>query len=801
MSILFKKTLGLLGLGLTTTLVSSSVVSCGTSLKYLMDRAVSTDVFKSIYTSNVTSWNTAYSMQAEDARIWANSFDTFLSTDQYGRIYGSLVESEYGEEQNTSDSNYSYVGDMKNEGQQWTYKTRPMTWVNYQGKIVDQDGKVSSDQTKTGEGKASVIDGVRQAAWFALNPKNGSDVASLWTSFIKGASDIQKNISKAQAEFEKSEKTPEDTAKLNAAIKEEKEKIWSNNSDEFGITVSETTPELLTFDLTKKAPYFESLLTYSVFSPIFTADKGDIKDFTQAMYNASYYPTQANPNGKIILQKNEHYVLKDSTKINTLEFNYVDDASATKERILFESGSTTGFELKSDDLKGWKNYIGQGKEAYENPNFEGAYPIVSPDASGSFLLVYNFYNSEIDDNSLKPDDRDRALDASKLLQSIDARTFLSTALDRTDFVRYFSKTIDEVGQPSQMLRNTYTGYGVASNGAKDYTQYVSDSYDEIIKSNGGSVTSSDADWSLKDGKDPYFNKSKDLTNKNNDELIKNINEYITLNNIKKRKVKGKSEEKVILKLILSPSNNNSLNPYLNMMFKKFNEIKNNPIFVQTKVLSSTDEYRTNGSRGATDLFVSGWSPDYKDPSSFLETMTLWGPYGAYNGTSRLFKSKVSAVETNEVEGSDYNITTDRLYAKSLDNPSDENSATKDVLKAYETYSNDFQKTDLEVAESNQRFSEFAETETQLLYKDFLTLTLYTKAMPTVWTVNYLTPYTKSYEAFGTGQYKYYNVTINSKILGREQWKAAYKAYQDWKTIIAEDWYRNRHGAHWKEQTD
>ncbi|WP_339030404.1 ABC transporter substrate-binding protein [Spiroplasma endosymbiont of Cantharis nigra] len=800
MSILFKKTLGLLGLGLTTTLVSSSVVSCATSLKYLMDRTVSTDVFKSIYTSNVTSWNTAYSMQAEDSRIWANSFDTFLSTDQYGRIYGSLVESEYGEEQNQSDAHYSYVGDMKKEGQQWTYKTRPMTWVNYQGKIVDENGKVSSDQTKTGEGKASVIEGVRQAAWFALNPKNGSDVASLWTSFIKGAAEIQKGITNAQREYDNSKKTPEDTAKLNAAIKVERDKIWSNDPEKFGITLSIDNEELLTFDLTKKAPYFESLLTYSVFSPIFTAEKGDVKDFKEAMYNASYYPTQANPNGKIILQKNEHYVLKESTNIKTLEYNYVDDASATKERILFESGSTTGFELKSDDLKGWNNYIGQGKESYENPKFEGAYPVSSPDASGSFLLVYNYYNSEIDDNSLKPEEREKALDASKLLQSIDARTFISTALDRTDFVRFFSKTIDEVGEPSQMLRNTYTGYGVASNGAKDYTQYVSDSYDELISENGATVTSTDADWSLKDGKDSYFNKSEELAGKTNEELIKNINEYITLNNIKKRKVKGKSEDKVILKLILSPSNNNSLNPYLNMMFKKFNEIKNNPIFVQTKVLSSTDEYRTNGSRGATDLFISGWSPDYKDPSSFLETMTLWGPYGAYTGTSRLFKSKAAASEDNANDDSEYNITTEKLYARSLEKPNEENSATKALLKSYETYSNSFESTDLNVAETEQRFKEFAETETQLLYKDFLTLTLYTKGMPTVWTVNHLAPYTKSYEAFGTGQFKYYNAKINSKLLSKEDWQAAYQQYLNDKIAIADNWTLKRQGAHWKEQS-
>ncbi|QHX36855.1 ABC transporter substrate-binding protein [Spiroplasma sp. BIUS-1] len=748
MSVWYKKTLGLLGLGLATTLVSSSVVSCGVaSFDAILNRVVNDKVYKANYTMNVSSWNTAHSMQAEDSRIWANTFDTFLSTDQYGRIYGSLAVSEYGQDMNKLKEGYSYVGNHSNDFKTWTYAVRPMNWVDTNGKVV------------IGNKPDIVYDGVIEAAIYALNPNNNSDVSELWVSFIDGAEHVQELFSEGK----------------------DQEAINFIKSDRFGIQKGEKWEEYDTvkFNLTKSASYFESLLTYSVFSPIQDSKKGVLNDYTKALYNGAYYVQQAPQNGKIILKKNEEYALKDSTKIETLEYNYLDGASAAKERTLFESGSTSFFELKSDDLKGWNRYIGKGEESYENPNFGSAYQMESPDKAGSFMLVYNYFNANITNGALPKDEQERALSASKLLQSKAARAYISTTIDRTEMVRYFSKTIDEPGKPSQMLRNTYTGVGVSAHEGKDYTEYVADKYNEKVNSNQN--TQKD-DNPLADGKDPYKGKSHELTGETQEQLRQDTLNFIKENNIKTQKVKGYKGDRVVLKLILSPSNNTSMNPYINMMMKAFNSVEGNPIYVETKTMSSTDEYRTEGSKGATDLFLSGWSPDYKDPSSFLETITLTGPYRGYNGTSRLFKK-----DTN----GNYVLANEKVKT----------GETDDLLKAMVDYSDGYKEADKNKNEPDERYKAFAEQEFNYFYENFLALPLYTKAMPKVWQVSHLTPYTKSVEAFGTAQFKLYNVLIDSQLRSKEAYDKALKEFNENKALVKVDWTKNRQGAHWKVQTD
>ncbi|AUB31870.1 ABC transporter substrate-binding protein [Spiroplasma floricola] len=759
MSIWYKKTLGLLGLGLATTMVSSSVVSCGVaSFDIILNKVVSTDKYYINYTLNVSSWNTAHSMQGEDSRIWSNSYDTFLSTDQYGRIFGSLAISEFGEESSGTNGKALTVGKSENDSKKWTYALRQMNWVDNSGNIVYED--------------ADVVSGVKNAAKYALNPKNNSDVSELWVSFIKGAQEVQKLYGDGK------------TKEAEALIE---------NPNEFGIYSGQDWQghKTIVFELTKSASYFESLLTYSVFSPIPDTYKTEVNNYKNALFNGAYYAAKADPNSEIVLKKNKHYALKDSANIEELHFNYLDGGSAAKERTLFESGSSSWFELKSDDLKGWNKYIGKGEEKYERPNFGSAYETESPDKAGSFLVFYNYYNSNIDNGLLSQSERENALTGSKLLQSSAARAYISTTLDRSEMARYFSKTIDEPNQNSKMLRNTYTGVGVAADeNVVDYTKYIAAQYESNIKK--VSTPSSNDLTALDDGKDPFKNNSEKLVGKTQEQLRDETVKFIKDNNLKTQKVKGYDGQRVILKLILSPSNNTSMNPYINLMMKKFNSISDNPLYIETKTLSSTDEYKTEGSKGATDLFMSGWSPDYKDPSSFLETITLTGPYRGYNGTSRLFELKnKSAEQKNSVIGNNYKLKNENLYT----------TETKGLLKAFEDYSEGYKEVDTTKNVATERYEGFAKLEYNFFYKNFLALPLYTKAMPKVWTVSHLTPYKKSYEAFGTSQYKLYNVTMDAKLRSREEYLELLKKYKEEKAIISSDWSKGRIGAHWAKQTD
>ncbi|AKX33911.1 oligopeptide ABC transporter substrate-binding protein [Spiroplasma litorale] len=748
-----KKTLSFFSIAAISTIISSSVVSCGMSLDYLMNREIDPEVYRDTYNYNISSWNTAHTMQATDAIVLSNTFETILSTDQYGRIYGALAESEYGAENATKkDAIYNYVGIHNDDFSEWEYKFRKENyWTSWDGKKVRE--VLPSD--------------ILKAAKYALIPSNASDVSSLYTSFIIGADEIFSEIKKL---IDTNENVTQN--EINAVFDR------YVNEGKFGIIVDDKKGTVK-FKLKQKAPFFESLLTYSVFSPIFDETKSDIKNFTDTAYNGAYLPKQINANGKMILEANPNYVLHDGVNIKRIEFDYLDGASSSRNRTLFESGSISGFNLNADDLKGWTDYVG---DKYENPKFEGVYSTKSVEMAGTFVLFFNYFNRNLSDASRGEKEQKRALNATKLLQSFDVRAFLSTNLDRSRMVRYFSKTIDEENKPSKMIRNVYTGLSVAQDPNqenKDYTEFVSDYFN--------SKTSNKEKDALKDGNDPLLNKSKDLEiQKDKDELLNSINEYIKTNNI----TSSRSDGKIELSFALSPTTSNSLNPYVNFMVKAFNNIENNPIYIKTWTPTSTDDYRGVGQEGRTDLFISGWSPDYKDPSTYLETLLLDGAYRGYTGVGRLFaENKANDNKYEKIPNTDYYINKAVKTTDSFD-------ILKKMLEFREQNDANNQEVDI-----TKRYEGYAKQEYEYFYKNFFMLTLYTKAMPINYTVNYIQPFSRSYESFGTGQYKFYKAYQNKKLLNRSQIEEFMKKYNSALEEVNKDWNSCRYGPEWKNSNE
>ncbi|AKU79488.1 ABC transporter substrate-binding protein [Spiroplasma turonicum] len=752
MSRVFKKVLSFFSLSAISSIVASSTISCGISLDYLMNREIDETVYKDTYSYNVSSWNTAHTMQSSDSIFLANTFETLLSSDQYGRLYGALVESEYGANNHDNKNNiYNYVGVHNDDYTKWTYKFREnLNWVSADGEV----------------GRKILPSDILKAAKYALIPGNASDVSSLYTSFIVGAEDIFDKIGELETNSNTTQSDIDEV--FNDAIENKK----------FGI-IPDDNNNTVTFELIQKAPFFESLLTYSVFSPIYDETKSDIKNYKDTYFSGAYLPKQVNPNGKVILEKNENYVLKDDVHIKRLEFDYLEGASSSRTRTLFESGSTNGFILSADDLKGWTDYVGDN---YENPIFEGTYSTKSVELAGTFVLFYNYYNRNLNDASKGVEEQKRALNATKLLQSRDVRAFLSTSLDRSKMVRYYSKTIDEVGKPSKMIRNVYTGLGVSqdpTNDNKDYTKFVSDVYDERTNT----IKESEDNYSLKDGNDPLLDNSKKLIKKDRSELINSINKFISENNIASNRDDGKIE----LTLTLSPVTSNSMNPYINFMIKGFNSIENNPIFIKTTTPTSTDDYRGIGQEGRTDLFMSGWSPDYKDPSTYLDTLLINGAYKGYIGTTRIFdKTKSNDSNYEQLNGSEYYINKKIITTES-----------NSMFEEYKNFETQNSENNQEVV-ITKRLEGFAKQEYDYFYKNFFMLPLYTKAMPIQYIVNYIQPYSRSYESFGTAQFKFYKAYQNKKLLNKEQIKEFMEKYNQALNKVNKDWNSCRYGAEWND---
>ncbi|AHI53116.1 ABC transporter substrate-binding protein [Spiroplasma culicicola] len=725
-----KKLLSSLALASMVSMTAANVVACGFTLDRIIEREQRTNVLNNTFAYSVTSWNTAYTMQAEDQKVLANVFATPLARDEYQRTYGDIFESN-------EDLSSDLVG-QTNDSITWNYTIRKnAVWTN-------PENTAEKENIKFGD--------FWNAAEFVLKSSiTGSQTSSLWKSFIVGAEEI--------ASFY--DQKDENGNNLNGhySLEEAIEKIRETNSNfVFGLSsgsqnARDMNSDKVTFTLIKPAPYFESLLCYSVFSPIHeTARKNHVPNFKDTWYSGAYIPTKVNGISMMTLEKNENYHFKEKATIDKINYKFLSKAGAGAARTLFESGDTTGFTVSSADAAGWKRYIG---DDLDNPAFNQMYDVPSLDATSTFVMYFNSYNSRMDE----PGADSKYQSASKLLQSKAARQFIATNLDRSQFVKYYSEKFDGGSETSKMIRNLFTAPGMAAVGTKEYYDYAEEALLDLAKTNQGTLT--EDDLNLADGNEMLLGKSEWYTGDTNETLIKEIQDFIKENNLKT------TGGKVQLEYLTNPEHNSTLNPAIGRMFTKFNSIANNPIQIVVTEATSESDYNALKTAGKFDLFNGGWGPDFADPSTFLATTTIGGDLDSYTGT---MKSIVSNGTSNEI--------IDKL----------ETSESAEFVEAYQNYTDNFKETDVNVtSDMNQRLTEFAQEEVKFLYEDFLMIPFYTRAAPKNYQVSHVMPYTASYDnMYGVSAYKEFTKKISKTLPTAEQLKEATEYWQNYLKFIEED---------------
>lgn len=261
---------------LSIALCALLMTACLTGAGVAEEKALNT-----LYSSEISTLNYLTTSTTKDFAISANVIDTLVEYDRYGSIQPSLAEK----------------WEMSEDGLTWTFHLRrDAVWVNAKGEV--QANVTANDFVS--------------AAKYLLDDKNASSTAGLFYGVIAGAEDYYKSTVPA-AEGEAA-KTPVDF-----------ETVGVKTLDEY----------TLQYTLAYPCAYFESMMTYVCFMPVygpFLEEKGDrfgvADDENSILYCGAYVLSEFKPQEVRVLSKNPAYWDKDNVKIDTIRSTFNKEASS-----------------------------------------------------------------------------------------------------------------------------------------------------------------------------------------------------------------------------------------------------------------------------------------------------------------------------------------------------------------------------------------------------------------------------------------------------------------------------------------
>lgn len=274
---------------------------------------------------------------------------------------------------------------------------------------------------------------LRDAKWSNGEPVTAQDFVFAWNETVKSP------------EAEYSYLFTQD----GACIKNADEIVYDQKDAD--LAVKAVDDKTLEVQLSKKCPYFLSLMTFPVFYPInqeFFEEQGDQYALTPDALLACgpYVLTEWTKGQSLKLDKNQDYWDADNVAIDGMDVNIVPEVSTSA--LDFENGNTDWTKLNSTLVDKYKD-----NEAYKS-------------VLGSFLwyLQYNFENGDLQNENLRKA-LTYAVDKENLTQnvlkdgSIPAEGFVTVKLangpDGKDYRETAEGYFTETGEDSEKLAQEY----------------------------------------------------------------------------------------------------------------------------------------------------------------------------------------------------------------------------------------------------------------------------------------------------------------------------------------------------------
>ena len=549
------------------------------------------DTYKSYYTSEVTDekFNYLTANSQWNSRMYTNMVDGLVENDQYGSIVGALAVGYKVETNGSGDQVYTF---QLKEGVQWVDNTTGDPYAE----VVAAD----------------FVTGIE----YVLNPVNASQPVNIVGAFIKGAEKYYDALATA------------DTA---------------DDLPFSSVGVEAVSKYQVAYTLVEPAPYFLTALTYSPFLPAnadYIASVGTAFGVTEdyILVNGAYRITSHVFENSFNFEKNNYYHDYDHVYVDYVELKYLPNAATPSTlREWYEADLIDGFTVSTDDETGWETYVegaaGTG-DVYNpaNPQTNGVLVVGDVVYEGAWNFDRDTYEYGTD------------LSGTQLVPKTEAqKAATKAAILNTNFRLGFTYGMDFIArlqaQPVPYLRvmRAWTNRELTAYNGLDYADYVDAVFNREQGTTGVSLTGAlqegDAVFDI-DRAVQYFQTAKT-------ELLAAglapSDFPITIDYYASRNVTTQAYEEAQLDPILDrvgPSG--SVDQIVDVRFN----------------VAATDALRSewNWETYNYDLsFGGGWGPDYADPRTYLQTLTIGGDFADNFGLGEGADPAATAVKAQIAE--------------------------------------------------------------------------------------------------------------------------------------------------------
>ena len=526
------------------------------------------DSFSMPYASDPVTWDGLATSRAADNDAIINTYDGLMEYDVEGTLQPALAESY-----EVSDDGLTYTFHLRKD----------VKWTDSQGREVDT---VKADD-------------------FVAGMQHMCDAQGGLEYLVQG---VIKNVS----QYISGEVT---------------------DFDEVGVkAVDDYTVE---YTLEEPCSYFMTMLGYTIFMPMSrsyyqsqggkfgaeydssAADYQYGKDSNSIAYCGPYLVTNATAKNTIVFKLSDSYWNKDNVNIKTLTWLYNDQSDVTK--------------MYTDAKAGTVDYVNLNTSTMETAKSEGLYDqyaVVSDTDATSFMAFYNINRTATananDGTTAKSTKSDEEIQrTNKALQNVHFRRAISFAADRGAY------NAQQVGEDLKYtsLRNTFTpGYFVSL--SKDTTIQINGTdttfpagtyYGEIVQkqidADGVKIKVWDAENKTSDGFDGWYN-PENAVEELNTAIEELAEEGITIDESNPIQIEYPYPSAVEVYTNKANSYKKSVEAALGGKV-----VINLVDAVDLDGWYYAGYYANYGYEQNYDVYdVSGWSPDFGDPCSYLDTM-------------------------------------------------------------------------------------------------------------------------------------------------------------------------------------
>lgn len=526
------------------------------------------DSFSRPYVSDPVTWDGLATSRAADTDAIINTYDGLMEYDVEGTLQPALAESY-----EVSDDGLTYTFHLRKD----------VKWTDSQGREVDT---VKADD-------------------FVAGMQHMCDAQGGLEYLVQG---VIKNVS----QYISGEVT---------------------DFDEVGVkAVDDYTVE---YTLEEPCSYFMTMLGYTIFMPMSrsyyqsqggkfgaeydssAADYQYGKDSNSIAYCGPYLVTNATAKNTIVFKLSDSYWNKDNVNIKTLTWLFNDQSDVTK--------------MYTDAKAGTVDYVNLNTSTMETAKSEGLYDqyaVVSDTDATSFMAFYNINRTATananDGTTAKSTKSDEEIQrTNKALQNVHFRRAISFAADRGAY------NAQQVGEDLKYtsLRNTFTpGYFVSL--SKDTTIQINGTdttfpagtyYGEIVQkqidADGVKIKVWDAENKTSDGFDGWYN-PENAVEELNTAIEELAEEGITIDESNPIQIEYPYPSAVEVYTNKANSYKKSVEAALGGKV-----VINLVDAVDLDGWNYAGYYANYGYEANYDVYdVSGWSPDFGDPCSYLDTM-------------------------------------------------------------------------------------------------------------------------------------------------------------------------------------